>query len=185
MKNFILLVATIIIGAAITYFMDYSSALTPVASNISIAQGEIAPGFSFIDQNGVEHSIHDFKGKIVVLNFWASWCPPCIKEMPYFMQLAAEFPDDVVFIGLSSDIQEQAMVKFLNKLKSDHEQSIQQDNVLFAFDKDTAITGDIFRIYKLPETIMIDKKGFMQDKLIGANWGYEDLVRKLDLLNNR
>ena len=64
-----------------------------------------APGFSLIDQYGETHTLSDYKGKIVFLNFWATWCPPCKAELPYIQELYEEYQamedPDVVFLGVT------------------------------------------------------------------------------------
>ncbi|MBO4680143.1 MAG: redoxin domain-containing protein [Lachnospiraceae bacterium] len=64
-----------------------------------------APGFSLIDQYGETHTLSDYKGRIVFLNFWATWCPPCKAELPYIQELYEEYQamedPDVVFLGVT------------------------------------------------------------------------------------
>ncbi|MFP4314463.1 MAG: TlpA family protein disulfide reductase [Alphaproteobacteria bacterium] len=180
LRNIVILLVTIIIGAGITYMLDFTSAPPSTASEGAqeipvIKTMHPVPSFIFTDTQGQNFSIEDFKGKIVVLNFWASWCAPCIKEMPYFLKLAEEYPDDVVFIGLSNDFTPEAMNRFLEKLAQDNHAATQAPNVFFAFDENAQVTRNIFQTYRLPETIIIDQKGIMREKLIGADWGYEDL----------
>ena len=52
-----------------------------------LVQGSVAPDFSFRDRSGAEHSLSQLRGKVVLLNFWATWCPPCVEEMPSMQQL--------------------------------------------------------------------------------------------------
>jgi len=123
-----------------------------------------------------------FKGKVTLVDFWASWCSPCIKEFPNFLKAAQEFNDQIVFIALSSDLDEETMTKFLKKLAQTSESPLQQDNVFIALDTDQNITQDLFQVYRLPETILIDSNQRMRSKLIGANWEYVDLIKQIDAL---
>ena len=62
------------------------------------------PTFSFPDLNGTQHySSTEWQGKILVLNFWATWCPSCLKEIPAFMALQTEFGEKVQFVGIALD----------------------------------------------------------------------------------
>ena len=64
-----------------------------------------APAFTLTDQYGEEHSLSDYEGKILFLNFWATWCPPCRGELPYIQQLYDEYAEagdtSVAFVGVT------------------------------------------------------------------------------------
>ena len=62
-----------------------------------------APDVTVLALDGTPHSPADYRGRVVVLNVWATWCPPCVVETPGFVDLAAEFGDDVQFLGRSQD----------------------------------------------------------------------------------
>lgn len=177
LRNILILAGTILVGLGATYLMDYSAPLTMAQSDSALDQSkeQSVPTFEFTDTNGAAHSINDFKGKMVVLNFWASWCAPCVKEFPLFLQLAAAYSDDVVFIGLSSDHNKNDMSKFLMRLRKNYPQEMALDNVIIAIDEKSKITAGLFQTYRLPETIIIDEDGIIIDKLIGAEWAFEDL----------
>ena len=135
------------------------------------------PNFSFTGTDGKTLSIKDFQGKVSILNFWASWCTPCIKELPLFLKAANENPKDLIFIGLSSDLEKEKMIRFLKKQKFD----ISQKNIFFALDSEN-ITQSLFQTFRLPETILIDKNQIMRTKIIGADWTYEELISKIKAL---
>ncbi len=61
------------------------------------------PTFSFPDLNGTPHSSNEWQGKILVLNFWATWCPSCLKEIPAFMTLQTQYGEKVQFVGIALD----------------------------------------------------------------------------------
>lgn len=70
------------------------------------AVGEAAPNFTLLDLDGQSHQLADYKGKAVVVNFWGSFCPPCVKEMPEFQRMYDKYKDksfDVLAINLSED----------------------------------------------------------------------------------
>lgn len=62
-----------------------------------------APEVAYTALGGREHALADYRGRVVVLNVWATWCPPCVVETPGFVDLQAEFAGDVRFLGLSQD----------------------------------------------------------------------------------
>jgi len=62
------------------------------------------PDFSFKDLDDQSHNLKDYKGKVVAINFWATWCPPCVKEMPLFVEFQEDYGQQgVQFIGLAID----------------------------------------------------------------------------------
>ena len=76
------------------------------AENNKEDNGKILPiDFTLYDQYGKEHTLSEYKGKTIFLNFWATWCPPCREEMPYIDELYEEYnknQDDVVILGVAS-----------------------------------------------------------------------------------
>ena len=74
-------------------------------SNIRVASGVRKAKFNFdlIDRNGKQVSLQEMKGKVIFMNFWATWCPPCIAEMPSIDKLEEEMGDDVEFVMISLD----------------------------------------------------------------------------------
>lgn len=130
------------------------------------------PAFAFTDMDGKSHEITDFKGKIVILNFWATWCAPCIVEFPALLDAAQAHKKDVVLIALSSDIEKEKVTQFLQKISQTHKAG---KNAFIAIDDMGKITQDVFSTYRLPETIIIDREQNMRSKLVGANWTPEDL----------
>lgn len=192
-RNILTLAVTIALGAGLTYMLDYTSAVPPMAAqdealNVPATNttANSVPEFSFLPLEASKTvSITDLRGKIVVLNFWASWCAPCVKEFPLFLQLAAEYPEDVVFVALSSDHDNTAMERFWNKLRQDHPAETALDNVMIALDENSAVTRNTFQTFRLPETIIIDRDGMMREKLVGADWNYADLkalIEKFDTM---
>lgn len=115
-----------------------------------------APDFSLTLFDGSTFSLADQRGKIVVMNFWASWCDPCKEEMPVLEQAAVGAPADVVFVGVGakSDQEDKALT-----FTTDH-------GVTYAIGRDTAggdkIRGQIeqdYRIPAYPATFVIDAEG--------------------------
>ncbi len=179
-RNLFLLAVSILLGAGLTYMMDFSGAKpmgSPAPTQSTKMKAEFVPDFTFQTLDGQSHSIRSLQGKTVVLNFWASWCAPCVKEFPYFLKLAQEYPEQIIFVGLSSDHDMSAMNRFLSKMSYNYPNGMEAQNVLLSVDEGGKITRDMFQTYRLPETIIIDSKGRMKTKLVGADWTYDDLVQ--------
>src|SRR6266550_7088411 len=67
---------------------------------------DLHPALALRDITGAEHSLEEYRGKIVVLNFWATWCLPCKYEMPLLVNLQNRYPDRIVVVGASLDDKE-------------------------------------------------------------------------------
>lgn len=173
--NALILASIALVGYSITLYLDKKPPaiiVQPEAPTEKIDSGDAAAEFAFTTADGEEYTLQQFEGKIVLLNFWASWCPPCVKEFPHFIEIAKNHPDDVVFIALSSDVSEKTMLEFVQKLEKKSGEKLDAENVLITHDKNEA-THKIFRTYKLPETLIIDQDGTMREKLVGADWTVE------------
>ena len=91
--------------------VSYKNRIMAIYNNMQrLAPGNPAPDFTMTDINGNEVSLSDFRGKVVYLDFWASWCGPCMREMPYFKELKARMADqkDLVFVYVSIDTDTEA-----------------------------------------------------------------------------
>lgn len=112
---------------------------------------------------GTVSKLKDFKGKVVILDFWATYCPPCIEEIPHLKELQAKYgPDQLRVIGLHVGGEEDKpkVPAFVDKLKIDYELAYPEDSLTsFVFGQDTAI----------PQTAIIDRKGVLVKKIAGFN----------------
>ncbi|HZQ19619.1 MAG TPA: TlpA disulfide reductase family protein [Terriglobales bacterium] len=137
-----------------------------------------APDFTIKD---ADHSVSlsQFRGKIVVLNFWATWCPPCIEEMPSLVGLQKKVRGtDVTILAVSVDDDADDYHKFLK----DH--NVDFLTVREAGQKtDTGVIAPVsskYGTYKVPETYIIDRNGIIRRKFIGAvDWNQEEIVEYL------
>jgi len=178
--NIILLAIAMILGAGLTFWLDGKSSPseTSVSPQITAEKpsGDEFPDFTFTDLKGKVHQSKDYHGKIIILNFWATWCAPCIIEFPKLIKLAKDNPD-IILIALSSDINDDKINQFLKK------NPISQKNFIVARDNKRKITTDIFKTYKLPETIIISPSGAIVKKVLGdIEWNGEEIKQLLDNL---
>lgn len=122
--------------------------------------------FTLYDQYGKEHTLSEYKGKTIFLNFWATWCPPCREEMPYIDELYEEYnknQEDVVILGVASpnlgrESSEEDIKKFLSE--NNHKFPI-------VFDEGGPMIIE-YGISAFPSTLIIDKEGFVSKYIPGA-----------------
>ncbi|HIS68622.1 MAG TPA: redoxin domain-containing protein [Candidatus Gallacutalibacter stercoravium] len=152
-----------------------SSAETPDESSSASA----APAFDLVDQNGVRHQLEDYRGKVVFLNFWATWCGPCQNEMPDIQALYERYgynEGDVVVLGVANprtgdspgnaDVPQEEVEAFLSS-----------NGYTYPVLMDT--TGEVFRNYLVsafPTTFMIDRQGNV--------YGYISGMLTADIMEN-
>ncbi len=167
-----------LIGAYTWYDNFHHQKPAPPQNTVIPATGQPAPDFTFETLDGKNHTLSDFKGKAIVLNFWASWCAPCVVEFPQMLDLAATNEDKSVFIFISQDETMEAAKKFVTR------QKIKSANVLIALDRDKAIS-QLFQTFKLPETYLIDTSLLIRDKIVGSSveWNGPDMRHKIEQLN--
>jgi peroxiredoxin len=125
-----------------------------------VMAGDTAPEFTITADNGRSVSVPSFGGKLLVLNFWASWCPPCVQETPSLSRFAQEFADKgVVVLGVSVDKDEKAYRGFLDRF-----------HPAFLTARESKIHED-YGTFMYPETYIIDAKGKVVQKLAeAADW---------------
>ena len=135
--------------------------------------GTTAPSFTVQDSDR-KVSLDEFRGKVVVLNFWATWCPPCIDEMPSLVQMQARMKNKgVEVVAVSVDADPSAYQSFLKAHNVD---------LLTVRDPDQK-SNNLYGTFKFPETYIIDRQGILRRKFIGAiDWGTPEIVDYLTKL---
>ncbi|MFC2025050.1 redoxin domain-containing protein [Chloroflexota bacterium] len=136
-----------------------SGETSPTAPIEGTQIGNIAPTFQLQDLNGQTVSLGDLMGKPVLLNFWATWCPPCRSEMPLLQEIYEGWSDKGLVL-LAIDIGEHPTQ--VRKFLETHNLSIP---VLLDTNGEVA---QKYNIIPIPTTFFIDKDGIIQEKVIGA-----------------
>ncbi|MBI4460858.1 MAG: TlpA family protein disulfide reductase [Acidobacteria bacterium] len=132
------------------------------------ALGEAVPNFTLRDSEGQVVALADFKGQIVVLNFWATWCAPCIEEMPSLNRLSERYAGKgLEIIAVSVDEDPDAYREFLAT-----------NHISFRTLRDPSRrTSQLYGTYKLPESYVISREGRLLNKIIGAaDWTSPDMI---------
>ena len=136
------------------------------------AEQNLAPDITVNGFNGTPLQLSSLKGKVVMLNFWATWCPPCVQETPSLSQFAAAYAGKgVVVLGISVDKDEKAYRAFLQKY-----------NPAFLTAREFKIHED-YGTFMYPETYIIDSKGKVLQKFAEpADWMDPRMTQLIDSL---
>jgi peroxiredoxin len=135
--------------------------------------GTAAPEFTVTDADRTV-DLKELKGKVVVLNFWATWCPPCVEEMPSLVRMQKELKDrGVTVLAVSMDDDARQYHAFLEKNKVD----------LLTVRDPRQKSNELYGTFKFPETYIIDRQGVLRRKFIGAvDWTQPDILDYLGKL---
>ena len=124
--------------------------------SVDAVEGNKAIDFTLKNLDGKEISLSDYKGKKVLLNFWATWCKPCKKEMPDMEKLHQDNPD-IVVLAVNID-SENNVEEFINNLK-------------LTFPTVLDVEGDVNKTYKvvsIPTSFFINENGVIKEKIVGS-----------------
>lgn len=126
------------------------------------------PNIELFDQNGKKHNLADYKGKVVFINFWATWCHYCVEEIPYLEKISKEKANDIIILGIAGpkskenprnpDIPKEKLLEFIKKNKMTYP---------ILFDE----TGKYFREYGIrffPTSFVINREGYLDGYIPGG-----------------
>lgn len=147
------------------------SLTTPVST---LANSDSPYQLNFANVEGQQVSLSKYKGKVVLLNFWATWCPPCIEEMPSMQRLREQLdgkPFEIVAVNVGED--STAVSSFLMELGADLTFPILLDEEGKSF-------GEL-GLRALPTTILFDQNGEVMEKVLGArDWDSAESVQEIE-----
>jgi peroxiredoxin len=145
-----------------------------LAANPRRARENYAPDFSFTSSEGEHIELEDLQGKVVLLDFWGTWCPPCVESVPELRNLHKKYSKEpsFVLIGISSDSDEEVWREFTTKNKMVWPQYR---------DKDRRIQR-AFGVRAFPTYIVIDHEGIVRHRSVGMTWSraasLDEAIRK-------
>ena len=161
-KHWSLVSATILFLAAI--WIAWSTTLAGGTTEGIIPapmEGFLAPDFELTSLDGERLKLSELRGKAVLVNFWASWCPPCRSEMPAMQQIYTDFsPDDLVILAVNSTHQDRL---------ADVENFVSERNLTFPIllDQDGQVSAS-YQVRSLPTSFFVDPDGIIREVVIGG-----------------
>ena len=154
-------------------FFYYFSTNTP--SENFIKEGDVVPNFTLKTKDGRVITLSNYRGKVVILNFWATWCTPCISEIPSLNQLGASLKgENFEIIAVSLDTSWSDVEELFTQLGA--------PKFTVVLDEDGHVANR-FGTQQVPESFIIDQKGVVIKKIIGAiDWDSNDTRHMIKLL---
>ncbi|MGI6239353.1 MAG: TlpA family protein disulfide reductase [Christensenellales bacterium] len=135
----------------------------------SVEVGELVPEFELLLTNGETFRLSEQLGKIVIVDLWATWCPPCVDSMPQLQRIADDFPDDVVVLGVNCGDRAATVESFVERYGFTFPIAIDEDlNILYHY----------FPTSGIPYTVFIDAEGRLVDTHLGGGQNVYDLVKE-------
>lgn len=172
---FIALAAFGLYRAVDSFFVSSAKPIDPLASGKSPQMTTALP-FTLRDLNGAILEPSQFKDKVLIVNFWASWCGPCIEEFPSLLKLIEAYKDKVVLLAISGDNDESAIHGFLKNYK------LEGLPIRVAWDYDGSV-AKLYQTYKLPESYIFKRQNVFYRKIEGVkNWHSPAFIKTFESL---
>lgn len=142
-----------------------------VVSSVERVENINLDNLGVVDIQGRAVTQENVQNKIIIFNFWASWCAPCVKEVPSLIRFSKKLKDDVVVIAISGDSELGEVKAFLKSFPE-----LQSENSFVVFDQSKQHL-ELFKVNKLPETYIFDRNQKFVKKVSGSiEWDTEDVL---------
>ena len=157
------IITLVCVGIALSYFFvsgRNNCFLATTAAQSETLNQPLAPAFTLPNMDGVKVSLADYRGKVVVLNFWASWCPPCRAEMPSMDQLYRKMKDSA-FTVLAVNVERNgrpAVTDFIKKIPITFPVLLDESQNV----------SELYQVSGLPQTYIINKRGEIVQQITGG-----------------
>lgn len=167
----IIIIATVGTWAFKTYYVSKLQEAPGTITSLEGMERDGAPNFVAKDFAGSSFELKELSGKVVILNFWASWCAPCIEEVPSLIKLVKEFKGDVELIAVSGDSSKEDIDVFLKSFPE-----LRGANIRVVWDEDRSLMKQ-FQVSRLPESLVLNREQKLAKKLVGSiDWYNQDSI---------
>jgi len=165
-KVLVLLLIAVALGSFIKQKVDDKQTVSgsnyedKLSDEYGLQKGQVAPNFTLKTLEGDEVTLSELKGKKVILNFWATWCPPCKVEMPHFQEYYKNHAEDdnVVILAANMTYKDKNVQQFVD--------SYELTFPILLLEADDLIKT--YEVLTMPSTFFIDTQGKIQKKMVGA-----------------
>lgn len=156
-------------------FLLLAILLSRVANAQNYKVGDFAPNFSQTDQNGYTHSLSEYRGKYVLVDFWASWCGPCMQETPYLaITYNLYHPKGLELISVSLDRNKDNWIAAISKHKMDQYGWVHLSDLNY-WDNQVAV---LYGIRSIPANFLLDPSG----KIVAVNLRSVNLIKAANII---
>ena len=147
-----------------------ASSVTPC---LAVKLNNPAPDFVLKDLQGAKQTLSVYKGKVVILNFWSTTCPPCVQELPSLNDLYKEQKQaGLLVLGIALDPTEKPVRELAGKLRLEFP---------IMLDSNKDVYFDSYALFGQPVSVIVDRNGMVREKMIGAvDWGSPQIRAKIN-----
>lgn len=173
----VFVLGSLITWAYLAYFTPRLQQAPDALKSLNLMENEGVSDFSATTLDGEAFKLSQFKGKVVILNFWASWCGPCVEEVPSLIKLIKELKGDVELLAISGDSSLEDINVFLKSFPD-----LKGPNIKVIYDKDRSLMNT-FGVTRLPESLVLNSDQKLAKKLVGSiNWYTKDSISYMKTL---
>ncbi len=151
------------------------SAEPPSPYAIEMLAGRSAPDFTLNAIDGKSITLSSYKQQVVILTFWAAWCPPCKEELQSLARLNERYKNrGLIILGVSSDKSISDVRDFISKNRI---------NFPILFDENLYVSRELYKVFMVPTTFVIDRRGIIFKKHFGEqDWTKPEIIKEIEAL---
>jgi len=173
MKQKLILITLFLLASLAAVLYDHTDppkiiTVPPSTSPVTLTDIPLPADVELTDFSGKTFTLSALRGRVVIVNFWASWCLPCATELPALFAIAADHPDSLTLLAVSVDDRQENAEKLLALIKSRQPPGLTvPENTLFAWDPQKQIAQDVFQTTRYPESYILGTDGNIKMKIVG------------------